>query len=336
MYTITACCVNYYSAKYIRLSQFLLSKLLGGGQRIKWLVIDNTPDDSEKEILAAAPDTTLVESNVREEFSHDKVDKNFSEYSTQHGKALNELVPMIETTYGLIIDPDCFVLRRDWDSILIDALEQHNAQAIGASYHPARQFKYGRDFPMVTFLFFRSRHLLPLKIDFCPGPYPKFQTFPYRNEMLKRLKYGTWKDTGWRVREEFIRRGYQALRFDTPILRPDAQRSRFTSLLAKMVPEKFLDYPRRPYSRPDDGLLAEEKLYSAPGADLYEEHYYMNQLFLIHLRGVSQRKLAFESEEAQFWIRLMFRYLRLDYAEFERTLATLAGHEQQSGNDGIL
>ena len=322
MNDVTLLCVNYYTAKFIRFQQWCLRQITSPETTLRWFIIDNTPDDSERHLLSAQPDTVLLESNIREEFSHDKIDPKFSPRSSQHALALNALMEHVKTPYGLIIDPDCFVTCIHWDSLLFDALRQTGAPLIGAPYHPSRRLKYGQNFPTVTFMLFEAKRFLPLGIDFRPGLYPDLESIWYRSPLLKRFKHGTWKDTGWQTSLRFREAGLQAVCFDAPILRPHVRRSPVRRFLSHLVPEAWLTWPRHPFERPDDGLIAELQLYRAPGHERYEEYYFRNKFFLCHLRGIAQLKVPFESRPAQFWIRRIAAHLQLDYGQFVRSLKT--------------
>lgn len=106
--------------------------------------------------------------------------------SIAHGTALNDLIPKIDTKYGVIIDPDCTFLHKNWDEILINQINEEYP-IIGTQ---APGYKY-QDFPYVFALFFITDIMKKLKIDFKP----------------ENVKKG--QDTGFLIREKFLANGYK-------------------------------------------------------------------------------------------------------------------------------
>lgn len=316
MEAITILSVNYLSAKFIRFQEWCLRKITSENTRLQWLIVNNSPDDSELPILRQIPNALIVPSDVRIRYSHDKISPLVSPRSTQHGRALNELLPLVKTSFGLIMDPDCFVLCHNWDLLMLSFMKMHEITVLGAPYHPSRRLKFGQKFPTVTFMLFQSGQFQALNIDFCPGLYPRFDSYLYRNSLLRRLKHGTWKDTGWRTKVKCEHQGLRTHCFDTPVLRPMQNRSDLRWLAAQIVPERYLTWPRKLFERPDEGLLSEAEIFAAPGGERYEEYYFKGKQVLCHLRGVSQLNKVFDGEEAQFWARRIAAKLGLNYDKF--------------------
>ncbi len=319
---ITVVSVNYKSAGYIRFNEWLLKATKSAQRQLNWLILNNTPGQTDAEELPQGDAIEVVNSSIFSEHSHDKINPAFSPRSTQHGLGLNELVPQIKTKYGLILDPDCFLLQRNWDTILINALEQTGASLIGAPYHPSRSYKYGLNFPMVTFMFFKTADFVPLNIDFRPGKYPDFDSVLFRNKLLRRFFYlQKWKDTGWRTMPAFRKNKLKAISFDAPFLRPKKEKGFREKVADFLLPERYHYLPQQLYQRPDNGLIDEKELYNVEGGEIYEEYYYQDKLMLCHLRAVSQRGLSVNSTEARFWLQKATDYLELSYPSFENNLS---------------
>jgi hypothetical protein len=307
--------VSYQTEHFLVLQQEIMRRLCSDGRTLNWHVIDTSPDPQGEELLRSTPGITLHESDIRERYRPDRCPANVSPRSWQHAMALNRLIRETQGRYALVIDPDCFVLAPSWDLKLIGAMPQDGKALIGASYHPARRYKYGFGFPTPTLLFVCLPELVALGADFAPGDYPDFSSFPFRIPALRFLKYGTWCDTGSRIVARARAAKWPSICFSAPLLRPRLEARGVWRAVRQVVPQRFLLLPKRPYRRPDGGLIPETELVSAPGGDLYEEYYYENELFACHLRGISQRAVHHASDEAQFWVRRILAHVeRRDWA----------------------
>lgn len=108
--------------------------------------------------------------------------------SMGHGEALNLLIKKIDTPYGVILDADAVFLKKGWDEILINQLDD-KIKIIGAP--PAKNPIKPTDFPSVYATLYATEIFKFLKIDMKP----------------KDTKRGL--DTGWEMREKFLENGYK-------------------------------------------------------------------------------------------------------------------------------
>jgi len=284
------------------------------GEPPEWIVTENSLDPLERQMLESSSRIRVLDSP--EEAT--KPPEGYSPRSYPHAVALNDLLKHSDTEFTVILDPDFFLLRPKWDGFLLNLLAE-DISMIGAPYHPTRRLKFGLNFPTVTFMCFRTKDLLALDVDFRPNPYPPIESFSYRTRVLRWMHFGTWRDTGWRVCERFTNSGFHAISFDTPLLRPRSQ-TIARRLVNILLPQRLLELPKRPYLRPDNGLITEAELEGAPGGARYEEFYLRGELMACHLRGASQLRIDFNGE-GSFWLRRIANHLGLNYQEFERTLA---------------
>lgn len=89
--------------------------------------------------------------------------------SYQHSSALNHFIRThtVTTPYFLVLDPDFYIIRREWISEITAKMEEQNLSFFGSVWHP-RWFKKYRNFPSVHCLMVNSR-LVPLaNLNFTP------------------------------------------------------------------------------------------------------------------------------------------------------------------------
>jgi hypothetical protein len=173
--------------------------------------------------------------------------------SHQHAKALNRALPLIDTRYLLVIDPDFFPVQRDWVPRLLAHVERRRLAFFGAPWHP-RWYRKWRRFPCSHFLLIDLEQVDRDELDFVPDfsrqPAPYVSRFLAEHEWMRcrggtwaawwmvlrhpgvtlvedrrqRLIIGTSRDTGIKLYERFGNRpGFRHETF-TPVYRPREDR----------------------------------------------------------------------------------------------------------------
>jgi glycosyltransferase involved in cell wall biosynthesis len=175
---ITVITVNYNTSDFIEVTLFALAKLTKNEYKV--IICDNGSRYSDKRRLK------------RMVAKYHNVELFFREQSTRgsraHGEALDILIDKIDTPYGVILDADASFLKKDWDEILINQLDDE-IKIIGAP--PVKNPIKPTDFPLTYAVLFDTKVFKTLKIDMRP----------------KNPKIG--QDTGWEMREKFLENGYQ-------------------------------------------------------------------------------------------------------------------------------
>jgi len=184
-YIITICIVNYNSAEFVINTLYCLKHLTKNGYKV--IIRDNNSriEDYEK-LEKAVKDFSDVKLYRIENFNHIG--------SMAHGLAINDLVPQIDTQYGVILDADCTFLHKDWDQILINQLDE-NYPIIGTEDHDRDLVFGGESFPLMYAVLFDNSVMKKLKIDFTPK----------KDRGAGNIKY----DTGHALRESFWAHGYK-------------------------------------------------------------------------------------------------------------------------------
>jgi glycosyltransferase involved in cell wall biosynthesis len=174
---ITVVIVNYNTSSFLELSLFALAKLTKN--KYKVIVCDNGSSCIDKRKLRRIAN------------KYDNVELMWREQSIPdgmgHGEALNILIEKINTAYGSILDADATFLKKGWDEILLNQLN-NKVKIIGAP--PVKGSLKPIDFPLTYAVLFENEVFKSLKIDMRP-------TNP---------KVG--QDVGWEMREKFLKHGY--------------------------------------------------------------------------------------------------------------------------------
>ena len=158
--------------------------------------------------------------------------------SSQHGALLNLLLERIEKHHSrfiIIIDPDFFILKRNWIHNLLDYMENKSVAILGASY-PETDCRLYYDFPTAYFSVIDLSLISINKLDYLPDEncMKMSDRTPWKSDSLPNLngysrvvsknnklneflfllqsifrwrnKQTFFRDTGWKVRKVFKNR----------------------------------------------------------------------------------------------------------------------------------
>ena len=142
---ITVVSVSWYSSDHLkRLTENLLAKSENSAE-VRFMIIDNTAGADEN-LASALSDVPSLKIQCH--------DPQRSQRSIAHASALDKALPLVDSEYLLVIDPDVHVFRDGWDSCCKAEIQSGNA-AVGAPYP---RWKLGKihDSPSVAFFFGRT------------------------------------------------------------------------------------------------------------------------------------------------------------------------------------
>ena len=124
-----------------------------------WIITQNfDPKKSLKNELINFNNTKVIKGNNKDEIGI---------ASLNHGICLNRIIPIIKTRFVLFIDPDFFVLKKNWIEKLVVFMKKEKISILGVPWHPKWYMKY-RFFPCNHF-FMIDTNAIPLKeLDFRP------------------------------------------------------------------------------------------------------------------------------------------------------------------------
>lgn len=175
---ITIVIAAYNMSAFLEVSLYGLAKLTENNYKV--IICDNGSSDSDKKRLKRI---VSKYKNVELFFR-----KQSASGSIGHGEAMSILVDKINTPYGVILDADATFLKKGWDEILINRLDD-KVKIIGTP--PVKSPRMPTDFPLIYAVLFNTEVFKSLKIDMRP----------------KNIKAG--QDVGWEMREKFLKSGYK-------------------------------------------------------------------------------------------------------------------------------
>jgi hypothetical protein len=262
--------------------------------RINWVIAENTPEDAPVQDKLANDGRFNIVPGV----------SPMPRVTEQHTMALSKALSAVRTRFVLILDPDFYIIRREWVDLLITHMQTESLCFMGSTWNPKYSEKY-RYFPTLhCFLADTSRISLE-DLDFRPIPLgvetagdpgtnnehkphsaaTKWGQFLGRFPAMKR-RLRIHLDTGGRLYYEYAGsedHSYQCL---TPVFREAAEDLRRMSWRGKCIelilPDELCRFPKNRESYRMTGF-AEEGLWE-PVPPQWDEFYWKNDAFGFHVR----------------------------------------------------
>ncbi|MDP3772343.1 MAG: hypothetical protein Q8Q94_03150 [bacterium] len=205
-----------------------------------------------------------------------------------HGRAINNLLPHINTRFVLFLDPDVFLVSPHPLRTIIDLMKKKNLAFFGIPWHPIIHSSKIRYFP-ATHAFFVDREKIKDGLDFEPQyhrfPQKKPSILPLKMQkawnllsLKKRRSIGKSKETGYKVYEQ-----YRHLPYATAVSVIDYT----PTLLDKVLPDSLCFMPKRKGSTTPIGFK-ETGHYDARGRE-WQEFMLDGAPFCFHVRGGSKK-----------------------------------------------
>ncbi len=286
---LTICVVTFGDRPLLELNMELTERL--NDVRPVWRMIRNRPLQEEdlrgREHLAFE----MLEGPELPESLHDS--KMRASY--HHALGLAVASSRLDTRYLLYLDPDCFIVRRDWIREVLEQMEREDLSFFGVPHHPRSVSKY-RYFPCAVCLIVDTRSVDVAELDWTPETEPA----PYagrrswfdallasylRKRYAFRLEGDLSLDTGFRVYRHY--RGITRSECVQPVVRPEHLRRKLSPpkqrVLEKVLPDRYCLLPKRPGFFTDEGFAA--RGYADTAALGCEEFMWRGEPFALHLRG---------------------------------------------------
>lgn len=303
---LTICSVYHSleSRKLLELNGTLLDAI-NENPKITWLVADNAQAGSVEPIDSRR--FIRVPGVSRDDLAPDIIPQ--SRGSFQHATAVNALLKRVETRFALILDNDFYIVRRNWIADVLAHIEREELVFFGSTWHPKYYTKY-RYFPSVHCFFVDLARVDRATLDFRPQPEARLVkrhgSYSRRARPLKmpwllarlgmavtlrdRSFIGDSRDTGYRVFRAY--RDREDLRREClePVLEPRMYSSRVARML--YWPNRFLELflpDERSFIPKRRGYFTmrsfRDRGFPNASAMGFEEFFWQNQPFGIHLRG---------------------------------------------------
>jgi hypothetical protein len=277
---ITVLMVQYENATLVKHNIALIRKLNPAiAPQIKFLVVNNSNSPRLETLIGDQGPEIL-----------DGVDRALcgNHVSYHHAAALERALEHVKNRFLLIIDPDFFVLSRNWLTELLTAMSAKDLVCIASTWHP-RWFWQPRYVASVHFMLL-DRHRIALEeMSLTPDQHhrrklKRFKGLPWF--VKQRLLRGTSRDTGWRLVQHLQERE-QEVELLTPVFESRPYFRRKTLLLDRILPERVSLTPRRRQSYSTKSFLRADhrELYELG----WEEFRWRGEPFAVHMRQVGRR-----------------------------------------------
>ncbi len=197
--------------------------------------------------------------------------------SYHHAAALNMAVRRVTTRYALVIDPDLFVVYRNWISDCLAHVKSRGLAFFGVPWHP-RWYRKWRDFPCVHFLLIDLHQAPAEELDFTPAIVEDREQDERPLQLWLKKHASVWyarsvvetrRDTGWKLRERFRDAPSELILplvdLDAELTRPKHLQTARGRWLERLVPRRWRFLPAdgtwlAPQDAPGFGAEAFEQL----------------------------------------------------------------------------
>ena len=206
---ITIILVSYFSSKHIkRLVKNLVEKA-ENSECLNFLIVDNT-NGQDRLIEKYAQKYDNMDFLI-----NDGADK---QRSISHASAIDKGLENSYSEYTLIIDPDVYIFKKNWDTFCIEYHKEKNFFLIGAPY-PAWKIGKVHDFPSVVFMFFSTKDMKKINTSFYP--FPDFWIRLKNSFIRKIIRLGVFGSKNSLNKFNFLRKWFTFFENLTGITSPD-------------------------------------------------------------------------------------------------------------------
>lgn len=260
-----------------------LSDAMNCGQQFRWIAVENQGTDPAR--LADLARFTLCPGKAAIPES-ESLDRG----SLHHAQGLMAGCKGVRTRFLLTIDPDFYVVRRNWMEDVLATMHTHNLTLFGSCWHPRWWYQY-RGFPTVHFMLIDLQRLPLDELDFTPGMrehgfYRTVTRATWLPAVLSRLlRAGRLRDTGYRIRKKVLADGGHRYETLVPHYIPEWSHShpgRLLRRLSSLLPDSLRN--KRSYTEESFLRQVAPQGYAAG----WEEFFWQGRPFAIHLRNVGR------------------------------------------------
>jgi hypothetical protein len=154
---LTICSVSFRSDELLKLN-IEITRNLNNGTDFRWLIVDNNHDFEGNELL---------DQNIQIIEGDPAINQGKLRGSYHHAQALNKALNYVSTRYLLIIDPDFFIVHKNWIAEVLQYVSKNNLSFWGAPWYPSLRWKR-RYFPTVSCLLIDLKKVSKDWLDFTP------------------------------------------------------------------------------------------------------------------------------------------------------------------------
>lgn len=275
-----------------------LMRALNPDTLIDFLVVDNSQKESERALLEK--DAYIIEGCGKPTIAGDG--------SNHHAHALAKGLTQVATRYLIIIDPDFFVVQRNWINYCIQQMEEKDLGVIGSVWNP-RWTLHPRYVPSVHFLCIDLNKLPKQEIVFTPSLHKQhiisfINTLFPSNSLVRRIFQGRLRGTAWRL-PRAIKKYSLSVGLLTPVYNPFLYETARNIKIDKWILERFSLTPKINHYYKKKGFLQKTNTLDKE----WEEFYLNNKPFAFHMRRTSTKHTR-RTDAIQEEIIVLYRHLR--------------------------
>ena len=274
---LTICSVSFHSKPFLDLNWHLTTRL-NPGDSFTWLVVENSWESCEGRL-----DDSDNRFHVVRGVEHEKRDKYTASY--HHGAGLNKGLLHVESRFALFLDPDFYIVRKQWIRDVIAYMLAKDLSFFGVPWHP-KWFTKVRHFPCPHCLFVDLDKVSGEGLDFVPElreglkqqthlpaiegrtitrvrqavrlvarnvhvrmPFLKDLHLPTLEE---RRSIGSSLDTGYRIYRQYCQDSQLRHKCAIPVFRPDSDfvgpkhaLSRLNRMVERLLPDRLCFIPKQ-------------------------------------------------------------------------------------------
>lgn len=227
--------------------QLELISALNPDRDFRMMVVDNT--SMEEPGLRVDDDRCVVVSGIDTK----DLPKGEARGSYHHAGALNSVIRQVDTRYVLVLDPDLFVVYRNWIAECLEHMRRRNLAFFGTPWH-SRWYRKWRGFPCVHFLLIDLNKVDKGRLDFMPAIVEdRRRENSAFHRLLQRMVprfYNRWliesrRDTGWDLNRQFGNDGRYQVELVLPVVDFDRELNKPEYLLTQTARRIEPKLPRR-------------------------------------------------------------------------------------------
>jgi hypothetical protein len=304
---ITICTVSFGHKRLIEMN-VELTKKMNPNQVVHWVIVENTPDEKGDTFSVGEKEDILVVKGIKNNF------KGIGSASYHHAFGLNSAIKEVKTKYALILDPDFFIIKKNWVNEIIEFMSDEGLAFWGVPYNPKRYMKY-RYFPCIHCMFIDLSLVGKEEVDFNPDyNQPVFTpgnvVGKEKNEEVRRTFLASLirhlrimikrssivcssRDTGYKIFEKFYTKKKLKCGYASPVFKMGVSATKpfwvgsiLSVILEKFLPERLCYLPKRNgyYSSTGFGELG----YSDVFREGWDEFIWKGKPFGFHMQGANK------------------------------------------------
>ncbi|OGF77247.1 hypothetical protein A3H04_00800 [Candidatus Giovannonibacteria bacterium RIFCSPLOWO2_12_FULL_43_11c] len=300
MNELTICTVSYGHKKLIEANIDLFKKY-NSEVDVSWIIVENASQNMDRFEIGKFSNVDVLSGLERHE-------SRIASGSYHHASGLNIAVKEAKTRFVLVLDPDFFIINKNWAADVINHMKENDLVFFGVPYNPKRYLKY-RYFPCIHCLFIDTEKISKNEINFAPqyakelhGQKNKKKTKTgffsllksHARIILKRSQViGSSRDTGYALYEKYGKSNSAKSECVAPVFKLKASKIKPTYLasmpnllLEKILPDRLCYIPKNPGYYTQNGF--KELDYPDFYGNDWDEFIWKGKPFGFHVQGAKK------------------------------------------------